>query len=513
MMLLFLMNVAAAAPPVDAVCAVDQAGVFSVADAVGALVQVATNEVTPTTCAPDTYGTEACTIPAGQPIVVTDDQDNAYSCVAPGQVTKPLPLPPTSWCASQVMANLTAGAPTDTSFYAVCVDAVGADSTMAMYLVESTAPSKKAAKKRARQVRREQPVDAELTWEANGSTSYTPHLGYLEPYLPVYVLVRHQETVTIEVSGEVAKPGAELVGGSTAGPAPGGSSNGSKSVRFSSVLSAPRKSGQPYDIQVKVNSDPQKPEEMATTKLELVPLHSYHGALRLGVGFGYSRDRYSFTTGNESQMVATRAPFNGPELIVGFAPYFRPRTFDPTATLPMRHRVHPYLGLGVLKASEDDTKVVPVDLLTSAHLGIELALSQNTSVAVVGSAWRGQTPQARLNDGAPVTDLQSQLISQPNFGGSVVLNFHPQQWVRAQRLGKPQQDLGDVLNSRSRETEKELEALKAKDDEQQKKIEANETAAKEAADAAAEAQKAAEAAAAQSEPEPEPEPPTVEEKK
>jgi len=360
------------------------------------------------------------------------------AATSPERPDPPDPLPPSpgfDWCDSEIRAL--AGIEPAHSPYFLCVDAAG-DAYRTLL----------------------------KTWrqpDPDAAAELVPHHDvYLQPYRSVWVLTRRaaDRTLTVAAQGPIAtgQPGEWELDQKTADVA-------TPPLVIDRHLTAPRVPGQAYTIALGLSKEstpktdpaadeapdpddasdePEAPPEETTESLwsnsvELVPLAAYRGALRLGMGVGLSP--WSYELGAEpvdggEQLVVTPTVVRPFELVVAYAPYRggKPLTWHPDRQTMKDRRINPYMGIGVARVTTEPDKTLPVELFTSAHLGLEFAFSPNASVALTASLFRQDKPRADLAHGDVVASVDDSLVPTIRPALNWVINFHPQVFVNAEKL-------------------------------------------------------------------------------
>ena len=161
-------------------------------------------------------------------------------------------------------------------------------------------------------------------------------------------------------------------------------------------------------------------------KLDMVAAQAYSGALRFGFGVAFAGavDRAyevrTFPGATQSEIAeTTRGTAADLEIVLGYAPFLRPRTYADRQFLDL---VAPYIGVGVV-GQTGDNKVRP---LTSLYLGFEVAPSTVFSVAGTLVLRRVTRLSAGLEHGSAAEPGSAPTRQRLGVGFGVVINVSPE---------------------------------------------------------------------------------------
>lgn len=160
---------------------------------------------------------------------------------------------------------------------------------------------------------------------------------------------------------------------------------------------------------------------------ELFVVDPVIGAVRLGVGVSNVTDaHYAAITAPGShtpEIALSSSDHFAPELVVGFAPYVFDREGRVYAPGYGRHRIAPYVGLGLVSVSGDGSPALTP--LKSVYLGGEVELVRSSSVALAFVLRRVSRLPEPYTIGSPFVGAAVPSVSTIQPGLALVINVSP----------------------------------------------------------------------------------------
>ncbi len=177
----------------------------------------------------------------------------------------------------------------------------------------------------------------------------------------------------------------------------------------------------PGSLEVTVTFKDAAKKTLGKVVQELLVRKEYVGAIRAGIGLYGSPLHVDYGTAKlgsgSAEVVRTREFDAGFEVVVAYALWGEPRLVDELAGKPAF-----YVGVGLGSAGASG-----LGALGAVHLGVEVALNKDVSLAFVGSVRFGVRPAAGFEVGAPLpqgtSTVETTPVPLPGFG--LVFNVSP----------------------------------------------------------------------------------------